>query len=192
MEFHNAKLLPRGLPEIIAAVVPYDIYPDTKVIAYHRKGMGERPGSLGYVGYDTLTFSFHIGLYPTKCCSYGGHRYRGIPSFKFWMAMLSTALHEVGHLATRHLYIDLPDNADEDYDTYWYIEDLADKWRDEAFARILRVDPRLGQAPGALTGYPGALAYRIRNIRSPRGWVSTYRQDNRMAWSKLRWPSNHC
>lgn len=37
MEFHNVKLLPRGLPEIIAQLAPYDIYPDTKVIACPRK-----------------------------------------------------------------------------------------------------------------------------------------------------------
>ncbi|GAJ11548.1 unnamed protein product [marine sediment metagenome] len=37
MEFHNVKLLPKGLPEIIAQFVPYEIYPDTKVVAYPRK-----------------------------------------------------------------------------------------------------------------------------------------------------------
>ena len=44
MEFHNAKLLPKGLPEIISQTVPYKYYPDTKVIAYSRK---EKRGLLG-------------------------------------------------------------------------------------------------------------------------------------------------
>ncbi len=166
MEFHNVKLLPKGLPEIIAQLVPYDIYPDTKVITYPRKGMGPLPGVLGYAGYDELTFSFHIGLYPTMCCSNGGHgrSYLGIYSFQLWMGMLSTAIHEIGHLATRQLFCDFSDrNTTHTYDgTYWYRETLANDWMNGAMARILRVDPRLGQPPGALTGYPGILAYELR------------------------------
>jgi len=170
MEFHNVKLLPRGLPEIIAQLVPYDIYPNTKVIAHPRKGMGpselreRRNYILGYAGYDDLTFSFRIGLYPTKCCSNGGRSYPGIYSFQLWMGMLSTTLHEIGHLATRQLYYDFSDrNTTHSYDgTYWYRETIANDWMNGAMARILRVDPRLGQPPGALTGYPGILAYEMR------------------------------
>lgn len=162
MEFYNAKLLPNGLHKIIAVFVPHDIYPETKVIAYHRKEMGKSPGSRGYVCYDNLTCSFHIALYPTMCCSSGLSQYPGVPSFQFWMAMLSTALHEVGHLATRQLWVDLPDDTDGRYKNY--VEGLANQWRDRALAQILRVDPRLGQPAGALTGYPGVLAYRIRNL----------------------------
>ena len=104
MEFHNPKLLPKGLHEIIAAFVPYDIYPETKVIAYPRKGMGSARGKgyLGCAGYNDLTYSYEICLYPTMCCSNRGniHIYPGTPSFQLWMALLSVALHEIGHLAT--------------------------------------------------------------------------------------------
>ncbi len=166
MEFHNVKLLPRGLPEIIAQLVPYEIYPDTKVIAYPRKWMGPprlRYNVLGYAGYDDLTSCFHIGLYPTMCCSNGGRRYAGTYSFELWMSVLSTAIHEIGHLATRQLYCDLS-YSNHSYDgTYWYVERLADDWMNSAMARILQVDPRLGQPLGALTGYPGILAYKLRN-----------------------------
>jgi len=166
MEFHNVKLLPKGLPEIMAQLVPYDIYPDTKVIAYSRKWMGPYGGHcLGYAGYHSLTDSFYIGLYPTMCCSNGGHGrgYPGTFSFQLWMGMLSTALHEIGHLVTRQLYCDLF-YSNHSYDgTYWYVESLANDWMNDAMARILQVDPRLGQPPGALTGYPGILAYELRN-----------------------------
>ncbi|MBA7637727.1 hypothetical protein ES703_45374 [subsurface metagenome] len=165
MEFHNVKLLPRGLSEIIAQLVPYDIYPDTKVIAYSRKWMGPNGGSLGYAGYDRLTFSFHIGLYPTMCCSNGGrgHGYPGTFSFQLWMGMLRTAIHEIGHLATRELYYGMPHDDEHNYKAHSYVESLADGWADYAMARILRADPRLGQPPGALTGYPGILAYQMRS-----------------------------
>jgi len=170
MEFHNVKLLPKGLPEIIAQLVPYDIYSDTKVIVYPRKWMGpnDSSGGLGYAGYDRLTFSFHIGLYPTMCCSNGGHGrgYPGTFSFQLWMGMLRTAIHEIGHLATRELYYGMPHY---NYEAHSYVESLADEWADCAMARILRDNPRLGQPPGALTGYPGVLAYQFRTNRG-RPW----------------------
>lgn len=167
MEFHAVKLLPRGLPEIIAQLVPYDIYPDTKVIAYSRKWMGPRGYGghcLGYAGYDSLTDSFHIGLYPTMCCSTGGHGpgYPGTFSFQLWMGMLGTAIHEIGHLATSELYDGIQHEAEHHYEAYCYVENLANEWKNCALARVLRVDPRLGQPPGALTGYPGILAYQFR------------------------------
>ncbi len=167
MEFYNVELLPKGLPEIIAQLVPYEIYPDTKVIAYSRKRMGpnDSSGSLGYAGYDRLTFSFHIGLYPTMCCSNGGHRcdYPGTFSFQLWMGMLRTAIHEIGHLATHQLYYGMPHDDEYNYEAHSYVESLADEWADCAMARILGADPRLGQPPGALTGYPGILAYKMRS-----------------------------
>ena len=169
MEFHNVKLLPKGLPEIIAQLVPYGIYPDTKVVAFPRKGMKFNghggSGELGYVGYDRLTFSFLIGLYPTMCCSNGGHgrSYPGTPSFRLWMGMLHTSLHEIGHMATYDLYYNLPHDYEHHYESHRYVEKLADEWMECAMARILRVDPRLGQPPGALTGYPGILAYEMRS-----------------------------
>lgn len=173
MEFHNVGLLPSGLPEIISALTPYEVYPNTKVMAYPRKGMGPRQhrnNCLGYAGFDDMTDSPFIGLYPTLCCSNGGHGadYRGTRSFKLWMGMLSTTLHEIGHLATFSLYCNLTHHAaDEDWDRYRYVEDLAEGWKNRAMARILRDNPRLGQPLGALTGYPGLLAYRIRNWGRP-------------------------
>ena len=52
-----------------------------------------------------------------------------------------------------------------DLDTYLWVEDLADKWRDRAIARILQVNPRLGQPEEVLTGYPGILAHERRHCR---------------------------
>ena len=83
------------------------------------------------------------------------------------MAFLEVALHEIGHLATRHLYEDLPHYTEIHFESYLYVEDLANRWRDQALAKILQVDPRLGQPSGALTDYPGVKAYELRNRGKP-------------------------
>lgn len=193
MEFHNVGLLPKGLPEIISTVMPYEIYPDAKVVAYHRKGMmGPGPMQhlgecLGYAGYDRITDSDFIGLYPTNCCSGGGRGggYPGTESFKLWIGMLSTALHEIGHLATYDLCSHLTHHEpDENYDRHLYVEKTADRWMNQTMARILRDNPRLGQPLGALTGYPGALVYKIRNCGRP--WAAdTYSITRITEWRAL-------
>jgi hypothetical protein len=105
MEFHNEKLLPRGLPEIIAQFIPSDIYAFTKVITYPRKAS---PFWYGEAGWEGMTQSYNIRLYPTTIC-YNPHAYyispgTGTYSFRLWYALLHVALHEVGHLVTRELY----------------------------------------------------------------------------------------
>lgn len=184
MEFYNVKLLPKGLPEIIAQLVPYEIYPDTKVITYPRK---EKRGLLGRAGSDGLTQSYYIKLYPTVLSAWA-EKGSGTYSFRFWLRYLKTALHEVGHLATYCLTIDLPYRSDSDdpylNSTYLYAEALADDWASLAMARILAVDPRLGQPPGALTGYPGMEAYTLRN--SGRPWNNgTYDYGRQAEWRGL-------
>lgn len=156
MEFHNVKLLPRGLPEIMAQLVPYDIYPDTKVIVYPRK---QRRGLQGQAGCDGE--SYLIKLYPTVITLYHS-THEGTISFSLWLGFLRVALHEIGHHATRLLWQDLPENYSHYSAAHFYIEKLADNWMDQALARILRVDPRLGQPPGFITGYPGVEAHRWR------------------------------
>lgn len=163
MEFYNVKLLPKGLPEIIATFVPYDIYPETKIIACPRK---ERRGVLGSAGYGDVAEGYYIILYPTMI-AFHWQRSIGTYSFRLWMDFLQVALHEIAHLATRHLYEDLPHDTETDFESYLYVEDLANSWRDQALARILQVDPRLGQPSGALTGYPGIKAYELRNRGKP-------------------------
>lgn len=166
MEFHNATLLPKGLPEIMAAVTPYDIYPETKVIAFRRK---DGTGALGKAGYNQITDSFEVHLYPTLCCSNGGRRPSiGTFSFKLWLALLQTALHEIGHLARRDDYIyQKKDYARHYGEAYFHVEWLANNWMWDTLRRILRDNHRLGQPVGALTGYPGVLAYRLRNCDRP-------------------------
>ena len=158
MEFHNVKLLPKGLPEIIAQFVPYEIYPDTKVVAYPRK---EARGLRGRAGYDGE--SYWIKLYPIVITLHHSC-HEGIISFSLWLYFLRVALHEVGHLATRRLWLDLPTDYNDYSAAHFYIEHLADRWMDQSLARILRVDPRLGQPLGLITGYPGIKAYRWRKM----------------------------
>lgn len=181
MEFHNAKLLPKGLHEIIANLVPYDIYPNTKVIVYRRKWIR---GVAGIAGYDGMTQSYYIGLYPTVLSFYVGNGGIGTYSFNLWFSYLKTALHEIGHLATYALIQNIPcrigsfGKSVRSMRDYIYVEKLADNWRDQALVRILQVSPRLGQLLGALTGYPGINAYRLRNWGKPfnNGKHNYYRQ----------------
>ncbi len=170
MEFHNVKLLPKGLPEIIAQFVPYDIYPDTKVIVYPRK---LARGIAGAAGYDDMTRSYHIRLYPTILSFYAWGEI-GTYSFKLWFSYLKTALHEIGHLATRTLIEGKAGWIDKsgtlvgcDTREHFYVEGLANEWMQQAMAQILQGDSRLGQPNGALTGYPGMNAYRLRNWGRP-------------------------
>lgn len=170
MEFHNVKLLPGGLPEIIAQFVPYDIYPNTKVIVYPHK---LKRGLAGIAGYGGMTRSYHVGLYPTILSFYAGNGGVGTYSFRLWSHYLKIALHEIGHLATRALLKYIPTSSDRlgmavnSTKDSTYIEGLANDWRDQALARILQVSPRLGQPLGALTGYPGMNAYALRNWGKP-------------------------
>lgn len=177
MEFHNPKLLPKGLPEIIAQLVPYEIYPDTKVIAYPRKL--ER-GLAGRASCDGQ--SYWVKLFPIVI-SFHHSADKGTISFSLWLGCLRTALHEIGHLATRRFWLDLPTHYSDYSAAHFYVEKLADRWADQAMARILRVDPRLGQPPGALTGYPGMVAYRLRNCGRP--WNGEYYYPRVLDWRGL-------
>ena len=172
MEFYNEGLLPNGLPEIIAQMVPHDISLCTKVIGHRRKWMELWKTGFAVTGhayYDNMTESFCIGLYPTVCCHYAlgnrydpSNRYAGTTSFQLWMAMLDLALHEIGHLAVGHISKDNMYRYGHIYHSNLAREGQADRWKDHALAKILRVSPRLGQPPGHLTGYAGVLAHRVR------------------------------
>ena len=122
MEFHNVKLLPKGLPEIMAQLVPYEIYPDTKVIACPRK---EPYGDRGEV-YDGA--NYRVKIFPTVItylAIFGLHPLNGTLSFALWSSFLTTALHELGHLATRHIWLDM--RSDLPY-PYWSVEGAAERW----------------------------------------------------------------
>lgn len=186
MEFHNATLLPKGLPEIMAKFVPDKFYDHTKVIAFHRRGTSK---DLGYLRADHMTQSYHIGLYPTLCCSGAGRRetsVTGVYSFKLWSALLCTALHEIGHLTYNCVTLGIPAYQYSHLGpARWYVERLADAWMRDALGRLVRDDPRLGQPMEALTGYPGVLAYRCRNFGRPwNGDTSSYGRINE--WRALK------
>jgi hypothetical protein len=86
------------------------------------------------------------------------------PSTAVWRTLLEVCLHEFGHAATRdaaerlnqHEY-----NAEPWGRVYRYMEQLADDWKDQRLARILKCDRRLGQ-PRRITGY---LSVRLAESR---------------------------
>lgn len=157
MEFHNVKLLPKGLPEIMAQFVPYESYLNTKVIAHSKR---DRRGIAGMCHTEDLPFRCVIHLYPTVNAFHSSGI--GVFSFVLWRTLLETSLHEIGHLATGGIRDINQETYDKDAIKHQYIESLADKWRDRAMVKIATIDDRLGQPTGGLTGYPGILAYRMR------------------------------
>ncbi len=159
MEFHNVKLLPKGLPEIMAQFTPYDIYDKAKFIVFPRKG--ER-GIHGQAHSNDFYREYIVSLWPTVILFNPGGI--GTFSFQLWQELLRVAMHEIGHWATRRLYGDISDEQyKNDSETHSFIEKLANDWQDNAFDMIKQRDTRLGQPTGRLTGYPGVLAYRRRS-----------------------------
>jgi hypothetical protein len=168
MEFYNERLLTKGLPEIIAAFTPTDIYDDTKVITYSHK---KRRGLKGESTDNDSTRNYKVELWPSTICATPGQcNYRmpvgfeGTYSFQLWRDQLFVALHEIGHLVTRE---QANKTTREEYDlrgdSYYYIEHLADEFAFRSMVRILEVDSRMGQPLGALTGYSGIKAYERRS-----------------------------
>lgn len=186
MEFHNAKLLPKGLPEIMVQFMPDCVYDDMKVIVSPEK---EKPGLRGQAHFETGR-SF-IRLWPTIMAFFKETRI-GTYSFRLWHSFLHTALHEIGHFATADLY-DVDDEAkyEHNYDFHSYVEKLANDWSDRAMARLLAVNPRLGQPEGRLTGYPGILAYEYRKFSQET--INKERSDRSPHYDRiLEWRGMKC
>lgn len=165
MEFHNEGLLPNGLPELMCQIMPYDAYPSCKVIGVpanaKKQVYGDNHTPLGAVNCNdypvttVLLFSSLIAFHPHGPGTY---------SFRLWRGFLDIALHEIGHIATFELWSNITSQQYHNCrHSYFYVEDLANQWRDDALHRIARDNPRLGQPRGALKGYPGVMAYRRRS-----------------------------
>ncbi len=81
------------------------------------------------------------------------------PSSALWEVLVEVCLHEFGHVATKQAVLKM--NHHEYHAEYGYgkvyevTEQLANDWRDRRIARILKLDPRLGQ-PRYISGYLGA------------------------------------
>ena len=175
MEFHNAKLLPKGMPELIAAVTPYDIYPYLNVVAHPHK---KQRGLAGQAHTAPLTDNARIDLYPSII---GFHVHgEGTFSFKLWKSLLSVALHEIGHIvsdADERLRAISPSAYERDWEAHEIVERPAREWQRLVMRRILRDNPRLGQPLGQLTGYFGILVYDFKKITGhySRGRVEEFR-----------------
>lgn len=182
MEFHNAKLLPPGLHEIIVAFVPYDIYPETKVIAYPGKVERRSHLVLGEAVWDKLTSSFVIWLYPLEIvkgvarvidgqapfppfgCVCSVRRIRSERELCFrcqlWADFTCVALHEIAHLATfklHHDYWRVPKKTP--YENYLHTEILANDWFQAAVDKTVKVYPHLGRPSKALASAVGRWFY---------------------------------
>lgn len=176
VEWHNAKLLPSGLPELAYQVAPAEIAGRLRVVALAgRPAVG---GGLARVmTNDPKREEVVIEMYSHPIFA-DGVLDLDVAATAVWLRFLSTYLHEVGHVVA---LLDGRDPANgvryrsEDGYHRW-VEDLADAWADEALARIAARDPYLGQpVPGRLDGYPGRLLFvqgstALREGRM-RGWA---------------------
>lgn len=87
------------------------------------------------------------------------------PSTAVWRTLLDVCLHEFGHSATREITERLNRyeyRAEPSGFVHWYIERLANNWKHQRVAQILKDDARLGQ-PRRITGY---LSVRLAEDRT--------------------------
>jgi hypothetical protein len=164
MEFQNGGLLPKGLPELIAQFTPYEHYDRLKVIVHHKR---ERSGVSGCFESDD---GYSIHLWPTVISFNILGRSFGTISFRQWYRYLRVSMHELGHLASMplcsshsHIYSTGFTHDEHLLASTNRIEKLANDWADLAISKILSSDPRMGQPPGFITGYPGVHTFHIRN-----------------------------
>lgn len=161
MEWYGEKMLPRGLPELVYQITPPEILKDLKVISFNRK---KKKGGGGCI--DWINDHWRIKLYPTVLLASGFESY-GTQSFRYWYIFLKTMLHEIGHATTSEMISrTCRQRYDHDSQCHKFIEDLADRWRDNAIEKIAYKDPRLGQPIGWIGGLPGV--YLLKGIRISR------------------------
>lgn len=104
-------------------------------------------------------------------------------STQVWRKLLSTSLHEYGHVAT-DTYTDQVTEARywDDWQAHEYVESYADRWANDRLRLLLKDDPRLGQ-PLRLSGHLGARAARLmQRCKGSKGGVclAHYLQEQRL------------
>jgi len=157
LKWFGEKMLPRGLPELIYQVTPDWILDDLKVVVLPRK---EKKGVSGRIGWHGCWL---MRLYTTVILARTSHNL-GVRSFNYWLEFLRTALHEIGHIADpRNWAAGYGCRYENDHNYYFYIESLADAWRDKTIALIKSRDDRVGQPKGWIGGLPGIYLIRHSN-----------------------------
>jgi hypothetical protein len=168
--FHNDHLAPAGFCDLLYDFIPRELH--TPVVFTARGGgSGKWLAKVHHRPWgDPARYRVHLRLDRI----YWSATFRSPTSSiaaELWRMLLHVALHEFGHVATRH-------QLDEAVFTpaayraagpqgYGYVEKLANDWADMQIDRLLDFDARLAQPSGFLTGYLGARHAKIMR-RLPR------------------------
>ena len=157
MEFHRPDLIPDGLPELIYEVTPPRLKSRLKVIACPDMELVEHSVDMGN-GTHRITLMGTAGrahadasLSTIVLYSHSIVRWEpallGTAMFRYWMAFLNVALHEIGHLNNAL-------EGDGSFQAERYAIDpryreraecRANAWKQEVLDRIARDSARLGQ-----------------------------------------------
>lgn len=159
MEFHNEASVGPQICRVLYLLVPewchlpIHFHNHRKSWPYRRlsdfnRVRGTLDGAAGIV---------HINLHLVWCDGQSS-------STHLWRQLLSTCLHEYGHVAT-DIYIDqfTETRYKDDWEAHNYVEAYANRWANDRLALLLKDDPRLGQ-PLRLQGYLGARMARLMQM----------------------------
>ncbi len=163
IKFYKDNLVPPELCRMLYEVVPKEYHVPVRFHNRRRKHLyGESglypAGSVG-VKRRKKPSPIDINLNPIyEHKGKTGHSFSALaPSSALWRLLVEICLHEFGHVATKEEMFRM--NQHEYYHgdgrVYDATERLADEWRDRRIARVLELDPRLGQ-PRYMSGYYGA------------------------------------
>ena len=170
IRYYKDNLVPQELCCLLYEVVPREHHVPVR---FHNRRRKDVHGEIGSYPLGSLHSTqgkqpshIDINLNPIyngalEACSRSAYA----PSSSIWRLLLEVCLHEFGHVVTnetslrmnRHEY-----HAKYGYgDVYKATERLANEWKDQRIAKILKVNPRLGQ-PRYISGYLGARLIKWR------------------------------
>ena len=174
IEFYKDKVVPPELCLMLCQVVPrkYHLpvrFHNRRPKIYEKRGLyplGTLHSKKGAREPHHVDINLNP-LYEYSWCRH--HPYTWVPSAFVWRTLVEVCLHEFGHAATNKAALRM--NRHEYFAEYGYgrvykaSEQLADEWMERSIARILKVDPRLGQ-PEHMKGYLGARLAKWRAYAS--------------------------
>ncbi len=174
ISFHKDNLVPPELCRLLYEAVPKEYHVPVR---FHNQRRKHLYGESGLYPAGSVSISRHkklspidINLNPIYEASHSRKQsqesYSALaPSSTLWRLLVEVCLHEFGHVATKEEMFRM--NQHEYYlgdgSVYDATERLADEWRDHRIAKILKIDPRLGQ-PRYMSGYLGARLIKWKKV----------------------------
>ncbi len=171
IKFYKDNLVPPELCRMLYEVVPKEHHVP---VCFHNRRRKHLYGESGFYPLGSVAVPRYkkpspidINLNPLyevgHTCSRRRESYSALaPSSALWRLLVEVCLHEFGHVAAQKKLVGMNRREYLGYGrVYDATEGLADEWRDRRIARILELDPRLGQ-PRHISGYLGARLIRWR------------------------------